>query len=1096
MEMIVHYPYLQDKDFLKEIDKIFLQERYVKITLLDFQTEKKIKNLEGVITGGSLSKDGSSAARVSCSLNCTVNGFEYDMYTTKADYSIGKKIFLEIGVKNDTGNYKDYPILWFPQGVMIITEFSMSAASTGALSISIKLKDKISLLDGTIGGMLPATTRFDQTLDIVKGQQVEKKVPVRQIIQEAVNHFGGEQYSNILVDDVPEKARRALKWSDSTPLWIIWQDVIINNQVERQYEVRRQDDLATVNPGRYGGRCFKSGYDVGYVYEDFVYDKELTLDAGSTVTQLLDTLKQWLGNYEYFYDEFGVFHFQEIKNYLNTSKSTYEWTKNFSDEDYSYDPVGGDVVYLFSDSSNITSFSVSPQYQNIKNDYVIIGKSGNNGGNIIYHFAIDNKPRLNEKGYSNILVYKDTVTNNYTLAAPQILTSTETLPIVGDIGVIYGRLDVNKELKVTRKASSSVDFRNADGAIKESITVEDNTTIYDSLTPASSSELKSIRSDIDTFIDNPYASKETLLVETIKAFFLELYKNNISNPIRFFNGSPTWEESFINKLTGQIENTSLSQELKESYKVVLYIIDKKKYSEYESSFTSSIGDIYWNQVDLSKCLDSFDHIYIVPTHQITLDGYRNFSNLVKETLSKLRKYIEYINKYIDKFYEAGAAKTERQKIKECLIQQRDLLLAMLYDRYKMLEKIGVAENIEIVPGTNFYYIQDTYFVQQPEFYIWDMNKKQFVDVEWTHYYYHNGDGDNKKGGYDYIDFLKDNIAPIMKQTTNENRASMNCNSTWYTGPYKKLMEQLPVDEANPIVQQTELDAYIPKDWRTEIILEGLQSGFVGNEQSQYYAELLANWPVIYDLKKQIFKTATKTSDDYYSNDQVVLNSLSSSVISYKNIDGESVELVAEDKDGAVLSQGKTENENDTLIINTGYVDNRIVGSYFLDILDASTSKWGEYSVSNIGCRRIVVKDDEVNCLFAQDPPDFGFVFVSNSVDEDERIRIQEEEELLKANGYSSPLRVNSDIYSHFSTGGGSKGAYDTLRYNLMTHTDYQEQINMSLAKPIFYLKPNTLVEIREPVSGIIGKYEIKTISLPLAVNQQMSITAAKATRRI
>ena len=209
--MIVHYPYLQDKDFLKQIDKIFLQERYVKITLLDFQTEKKIKNLEGVITGGSLSKDGSSAARVSCSLNCTVNGFEYDMYTTKSDYSIGKKIFLEIGIKNDTNKYKDYPILWFPQGVMIITEFSMSAASTGALSISIKLKDKISLLDGTIGGMLPATTRFDQTLDIVKGQQVEKKVPVRQIIQEAVNHFGGEQYSNILVDDVPEKARRALK---------------------------------------------------------------------------------------------------------------------------------------------------------------------------------------------------------------------------------------------------------------------------------------------------------------------------------------------------------------------------------------------------------------------------------------------------------------------------------------------------------------------------------------------------------------------------------------------------------------------------------------------------------------------------------------------------------------------------------------------------------------------------------------------------------------------------------------------------------------------------------------------------------------------
>ena len=492
--------------------------------------------------------------------------------------------------------------------------------------------------------------------------------------------------------------------------------------------MRRQDDLATVNPGRYGGRCFKSGYDVGYVYEDFVYDKELTLDAGSTVTQLLDTLKQWLGNYEYFYDEFGVFHFQEIKNYLNTSKSTYEWTKNFSDEDYSYDPVGGDVAYSFTDSSNITSFSVSPQYQNIKNDYVIIGKNGNNGGNIIYHFAIDKKPQLNKTGYSNILVYKDAVTNNYTLAAPQILSDTETLPIVGDIGVIYGKLDVNKELKVTRKASSPADFRSADGAITESITVENNSTIYDNLTPADSNDLNSIKSDIDIFINNPYAAKETLLVETIEAFFLELYKNNISNPIGFFNGTLEWQKSFISKLANQAENTSLAKELREFYKVILYVIDKEKYKDYEPSFTSAIGDIYWNRVDLNECLKSFESMKTFSEVLFESD-YKQFAALAQDTLSKLRKYIEYMNKYIDKFYKTGTVKTERQRIKDCLIQQRDLLLAMLYNGYKVLEDNGFGNRITIIPGTNFYYIQDTYFVQQPEFYIWDINKKQFVDVE-------------------------------------------------------------------------------------------------------------------------------------------------------------------------------------------------------------------------------------------------------------------------------------------------------------------------------------------------------------------------------
>lgn len=59
------------------------------------------------------------------------------------------------------------------------------------------------------------------------------------------------------------------------------------------------------------------------MYEDFVYESELTFNAGAKVTDVLDKIKQWLGNYEYFYDEQGQFHFQEIKNYLNNSQSAY-----------------------------------------------------------------------------------------------------------------------------------------------------------------------------------------------------------------------------------------------------------------------------------------------------------------------------------------------------------------------------------------------------------------------------------------------------------------------------------------------------------------------------------------------------------------------------------------------------------------------------------------------------------------------------------------------------------------------------------------------------------------------------------------------------
>ena len=60
------------------------------------------------------------------------------------------------------------------------------------------------------------------------------------------------------------------------------------------------------------------GQDAGYKETDFTYPGELVLDAGDTVTSLLDKIVDVLGNFEYFYDVNGRFIFQEIKNYLNT----------------------------------------------------------------------------------------------------------------------------------------------------------------------------------------------------------------------------------------------------------------------------------------------------------------------------------------------------------------------------------------------------------------------------------------------------------------------------------------------------------------------------------------------------------------------------------------------------------------------------------------------------------------------------------------------------------------------------------------------------------------------------------------------------------
>ena len=112
-----YYPYLEDgyilsfdenskpvyekKNFLKTLDSFINQRQYVKITLLNWD-ETPIKEIQGNITGGSLTKSGSSSVRCTGSLSCVVDGNSYDIQNMKMDFAINKKIFLECGIKNDS----------------------------------------------------------------------------------------------------------------------------------------------------------------------------------------------------------------------------------------------------------------------------------------------------------------------------------------------------------------------------------------------------------------------------------------------------------------------------------------------------------------------------------------------------------------------------------------------------------------------------------------------------------------------------------------------------------------------------------------------------------------------------------------------------------------------------------------------------------------------------------------------------------------------------------------------------------------------------------------------------------------------------------
>ena len=292
-----------------------------------------------------------------------------------------------------TEDYIDYPIIWYPQGIFVTSAIN-STHSTGGTNLQATFKDKMCLLNGEMGGIIQSSVQLDQydTID-ESGNWITKKVPIVQIITELVNHLGGENLDKIFVEDLDNRVKMVMKWLGDQP---IYTGVNENNSVltTNYNEAKKNERIVTTHQYQ---------DDVGFIYTDFVYTEDLVADAGSSICTQLDKIKNYLGNFEYFYDIYGNFHFQEIKNYLNNTETKIV-IDNINTNNYSLDLSHNKAVYTFEDSVLISSFQNNPNYQNIKNDFLVWGIKKNVNGNdvpIRYHLAIDSKPKIQGYGEHN-----------------------------------------------------------------------------------------------------------------------------------------------------------------------------------------------------------------------------------------------------------------------------------------------------------------------------------------------------------------------------------------------------------------------------------------------------------------------------------------------------------------------------------------------------------------------------------------------------------------------------------------------------------------------------------------------------------------------
>jgi hypothetical protein len=146
--------YLQDKTFLKTLMENRSRTIYVRVTTLDMDLNV-IDRIIGRPTEGSINVDGASAVRRSCSLTFVTDRIDISDH----NWALNTRVKLEIGMANTTSDYPELDIIWFPQGVYVITQFSM-AIGTNSSTISISGQDKMCLLSGEVSGLLPAEVDF------------------------------------------------------------------------------------------------------------------------------------------------------------------------------------------------------------------------------------------------------------------------------------------------------------------------------------------------------------------------------------------------------------------------------------------------------------------------------------------------------------------------------------------------------------------------------------------------------------------------------------------------------------------------------------------------------------------------------------------------------------------------------------------------------------------------------------------------------------------------------------------------------------------------------------------------------------------------
>lgn len=446
---------LLDQEFLKELYMHRSREIFSKIIALTLD-EDPVEEIQGQVTGGSISLDGTSSVRRTCNLTMVAKNLDINQFY----WGLKNKFKLYIGLANTINKEYD-DIIWFPMGIYLISSFNTSQ-STNNYTISITGKDKMCLLNGDLGGSLFASVDFGKEERYANGVTTISYVPIKTIIREAVHSYANEKWENIIINDLEDYGLELLDYNGKdNPMYFFFilngtdntkecltysldgsikvypvvydenindykkengeyvvEDPIPVSQIgvdnNYKYDERIALDLGGVSALKSTRFCVEGdkqnlytvakitdGQTCGYRLTDITYPGDLIIGVGEPLTALLDKLVKMLGNFEYFYDINGRFIFQRKNTFIDKTWNTIRTGNQNSyvttaDETYvAAAAYESPVFWTFGNSFLTTAYANTPALNNVKNDYSIWGtKRSIVGSDLPVHlrYAVDKKP--------------------------------------------------------------------------------------------------------------------------------------------------------------------------------------------------------------------------------------------------------------------------------------------------------------------------------------------------------------------------------------------------------------------------------------------------------------------------------------------------------------------------------------------------------------------------------------------------------------------------------------------------------------------------------------------------------------------------------